>query len=176
MKNCSIPAATMSGAALLLLAAAAPALARPSSRAEIEATRQLNLQAAQAAQPQIAATDAAANAADNTPPAAAPTAPVQALQMAAAQPAATALPLSSLHNPPTKIASANVLDSSGLAVGAVQKIEVSPSGAPTKVVVALSGTQDKIVVLDADKVSYDPAANEITARASGAQIQAMSSG
>jgi hypothetical protein len=174
MKNRSISASAMSGAALLLLAA--PAIAAHSSRtsrAEIEATRQLNLQAAQAAQPRIAATDAAAHVPDNTPPAAAPT---QAVEMAAVQPAVTALPLSSLNNPPTKIASASVLDSSGQAVGTVQRIEVSPGGAPTKVVVALSGTQDKIVVLDADKVSYDPAANEITARASGAQIQAMSSG
>jgi hypothetical protein len=178
MKTRSIPATTMSGAALLLLAAATPAYAGHSSRAEIEATRQLNLQAAaQAPQPvPIAAADAAANVADNTPPAAAPTAPIQAMQMAAAQPAATALPLSSLNNPPTKIATASVLDSSGQAVGAVQKIEVSPSGAPTKVVVALAGTQEKIVVLDANAVSYDPAANEITAKASGEQIKAMSSG
>jgi hypothetical protein len=88
-----VPARMMSGAALLLLAAA-PASAGHSSRAEIEATRQLNLQAAQQAQvpqqaaQQIAVKDAAANVADNTPPAAAPTAPIQSAQMAA--PTATA--------------------------------------------------------------------------------------
>jgi hypothetical protein len=187
MKTHCRPAFQMSGAALLLLAAATPAVAGHStraSRAEIEATRQLNLQAAQQGQQQaqapqpakVAVTDAAANVPDNTPPAAAPTAPIQAMQMAAAEPAATALPLSSITNPPSKIATANVLDSSGQPVGAVQKIEVSPSGAPTKVVVALAGTQEKIVVLDANAVSYDPAVNEITAKASGAQIKALSSG
>jgi hypothetical protein len=83
-----VPARMMSGAALLLLAAA-PAVAGHSSRAEIEATRQLNLQAAQQAQApqqaqqQIAVKDAAANVADNTPPAAAPTAPIQSAKMAA---------------------------------------------------------------------------------------------
>jgi hypothetical protein len=87
-----IPARMMSGAALLLLAAATPAVAGHSSKAEIEATRQLNMQAAaQAALPApqpIAAKDAAANAPDNTPPAAAPTDPIQSAQMAA--PAAAA--------------------------------------------------------------------------------------
>jgi hypothetical protein len=83
MKN--VPAKMMSGAALLLLAAATPAVAGHSSKAEIEATRQLNMQAAaQGAQPQpIAAKDAAANVPDNTPPAAAPTAPIQSAQIAA---------------------------------------------------------------------------------------------
>lgn len=87
----TVPVTTMSGAALLLLAAAAtPAMAGHSSRAEIEATRQLNLQAAaNAAMPapqQIAARDAAADVPDNTPPAAAPTAPIQSAQMAPAAP------------------------------------------------------------------------------------------
>jgi hypothetical protein len=70
---------------------AAPAVAagkgrptRSQAKAEREATRQLNLQAANEAQqrnvaahPAPAASDAAAHAPDNTPPAAAPTAPVQ---------------------------------------------------------------------------------------------------
>jgi hypothetical protein len=82
------PATMLNGAALLLLAAATPAFAGHSSKAEIEATRQLNLQAAAQAtlpvpQP-ITAKDAAANAPDNTPPAAAPTAPIQSAQMAPA--------------------------------------------------------------------------------------------
>lgn len=83
------PNLPISGAALLLLVAASPALASHSSRAsraEIEATRQLNLQAAEQArapQPaQVAAKDAAANVPDNTPPVAAPTAPIQSAQMA----------------------------------------------------------------------------------------------
>jgi hypothetical protein len=72
---------------LLLLAAVTPAAAGHSSKAEIETTRQLNMQAAAQASlpaPQpIAAKDAAANVPDNTPPAAAPTAPIQSAQMAA---------------------------------------------------------------------------------------------
>lgn len=85
MKDHPIPARMMSGAALLLLAAATPAFAGHSSRSEVEATRQLNLQAAAqgslpAPQP-ITVKDAAANVPDNTPPAAAPTAPIQSAQM-----------------------------------------------------------------------------------------------
>lgn len=92
MKN--IPTRMMNGAALLLLAAATPAFAGHFSKAEIEATRQLNMQAAaQAALPApqpIAVKDAAANVPDNTPPAAAPTASIQSAQMAA--PAVTEAP------------------------------------------------------------------------------------
>jgi hypothetical protein len=77
----------IAGAALLLLAT--PAIAGQSTAAEREATRQLNLQAAQQAQssnqastpkPQFA--DAAANLPAGSPPAAAPTAQVQSAPIA----------------------------------------------------------------------------------------------
>jgi hypothetical protein len=160
----------LSGAALMLLAGAAQA--GSSSRSEREATRQLNLQASQAAQtsqPQEAVKDAAANVADNTPPAAAPTLAVQTADMSAAP----STPLASISNPPSIIATANVLDNSGQTIGAVQKVEVSSSGNPTHVVVALIGKQEHLVVLDAATLSYDAGKNQITAQASAAAIQAM---
>ena len=145
--------AIMTGTALLLLAA--PALAGESTPAEKEATRQLNLQAARDAAPspmqQVAVIDASAA------PAAAPTMPVQ-------MPAASALPLSAMTNPPSKIATANVLDSTGKTVGAVQKVELSSDGKATKVSVALIGAKEQTVVLDASTVSYDAHKNEITAQ------------
>lgn len=140
----------LTGAALLYLATL-PVLAGESTSAEKEATRQLNLQAAR---------DASAGMASGAGPAAAPSMPVQ---MAAA-PVTPADSLSDISNPPSKIATANVLDSTGRTVGAVQKVEISPAGKPTKVSVALIGAQERIVVLDASAVSYDAHKNEITAK------------
>jgi hypothetical protein len=161
---------TLSGAALMLLAGAAQA--GSSTAREREATRQLNLQAsqmAQPAQPQEAVKDAAANVADNTPPAAAPTMAVQTANAASI----AGTPLSSISNPPSIIATANVLDNSGQTIGAVQKVEVSSSGNPTHVVVALIGKQEHLVVLDAATLSYDSGKNQITAQASADAIKAM---
>lgn len=154
----------LAGTAILLLAA--PALAGPSSRAEREATRQLNLEQSRQVQsnaPQIVSRDAAAYAPLNSPPSAAPTARVQAASDMSG-------PLSSIVRPPVIIASANVRDTSGAIIGAVQRVEVTPQGAPTKVSVALLGAGDKLVVLDADKLKYDAARNEITASVSREQI------
>jgi len=172
----------MTGAALLLLAAASPAMAGHSTASEREATRQLNLQAAQqaggsqpaaaqtaaTAEPQVA--DATIGMPANSPPAAAPTAKVQT---AAAEPvsSAPAAPLSQISNPPAKVGVANVKDSSGTIIGAVQRVEVTPQGQPTKVAVALIGKDEKMVVLDADKVTYDQGSNVITAQASADQIR-----
>jgi len=171
----------MTGAALMLMAAAAsPALAGRSTASEREATRQLNLQAAEqargsqtaqtgvTAEPQVA--DASAGLPANSPPAAAPTAKVQT---AAAEPVstATAAPLSEISNPPAKVGVANVKDNSGTIIGAVQRVEVTPQGQPTKVAVALIGKDEKLVVLDADKVTYDQSSNVITAQASADQIR-----
>jgi len=170
----------MTGAALKLLAAAAsPALAGRSTASEREATRQLNLQAAEqargsqtaqtgaTAEPQVA--DASAGLPANSPPAAAPTAKVQT---AAAEPVSTAAaPLSEITNPPAKVGVANVKDNSGTIIGAVQRVEVTPQGQPTKVAVALIGKDEKLVVLDADKVTYDQGSNVITAQASADQIR-----
>jgi hypothetical protein len=158
----------MTGAALVLLIVT-PALARhataPSKSAEIEATRALNMQASQAAAPVPAMTPSPENAAATSqqPPSAAPTIKVQTAFVGAAT--ASDTPLSAMTNPPSKIASANVLDSSGAVVGAVQRVEVTPQGQPTKVAVALIGQGDKLLVLDANAVRYDAGKNEITAPA-----------
>jgi len=155
----------LAGAAMMLLAT--PAIAGRASKAEIEATRQLNLQAAQAAAPTQPAPTPASAAAMNAPPTAAPTMPVQTGSIG------TDTRLSAISNPPSKIATANVLDSSGRIVGAVQKVEVSPQGQPTRVSVALIGKGERMVVLDADAVRYDVAKNEIATDATGEQMTAM---
>lgn len=155
----------LAGAALLCLAAS-PAIAGESTPAEKEATRQLNMQAARDAAPQqMAAGDRSANMPADAAPAAAPSMPVQTAAAApASTPVSSADSLSDVSNPPSKIATANVLDSSGKTVGAVQKVEVSPEGKPTKVSVALIGAKERIVVLDASAVSYDAHKNELTAK------------
>jgi len=79
--------------------------------------------------------------------------------------------LSSIPHPDNKIATANVLDASGQTIGAVQRVDVTPEGMPTKVAVALIGKQDRMVTLDADKVKYDPVKNEIQAQQSAAEIR-----
>jgi hypothetical protein len=58
-------------------------------------------------------------------------------------------------------------------VGAVQKVEVSPQGQPTRVSVALIGKGERMVVLDADAVRYDVAKNEIATDATAEQMSAM---
>jgi hypothetical protein len=142
------------GAALLCLAAP-PVLAGESTPAEKEATRQLNMQAAREAAPapqqQMASADA-------------PRTPVQTAAADSTAPFASAPSLSEISNPPSKIATANVLDSTGKTVGAVQKVEVSPEGKPTRLLVALIGAKERIVELDASAVSYDAHKNEITAK------------
>lgn len=155
----------LTGAAIVLLAP--PALAGRASKAEIEATRQLNLQAAQAAAPTLPAPAPTSEAAMNAPPKAAPTIPVQTGSIG------TDTRLSAISNPPSKIATANVLDSSGRIVGAVQKVEVSPQGQPTRVSVALIGKGERMVVLDADAVRYDVAKNEIATEATSEQMTTM---
>ncbi len=136
----------MTGAAFMLLAP--PALAGESTPAEKEATRQLNIQAAKDAAP----AQQMVNAASTAP-------------MVTAAPSDTAASgtLSTITNPPSKIATANVLDSSGKTVGAVQKVEVSPEGKPTRVSIAMMGAKEQIVVLDAASLNYDAHKNEITA-------------
>jgi len=98
---------------------------------------------------------------------------------AVAAPSAQSIPtatatLSTIVRPPTLIASANVLDASGQVIGAVQRVDVTPDGVPTKVAVALIGKDERMVVLDANAVQYDQAKNEIRANASRDQILAKS--
>jgi hypothetical protein len=84
------------------------------------------------------------------------------------------VPLSSIANPPSKVAIANVRDANGKMVGAVQRVDLGPSGAPAEVTIALIGKTDREVVLDAASVTYNPVKNEILARESGRQLKAMS--
>lgn len=135
----------MTGAAFMSLA---PALAGESSPAEKEATRQLNIQAAKDAAPRQAPVNAASTAPMVTP---------------APSDVTASGTLSTITNPPAKIATANVLDSSGKTVGIVRKVEVSPEGRPTRVSVAMMGAKEQILVLDAASVNYDAHKNEITA-------------
>jgi len=132
----------MAGAAVLIFSG--PALAGESTPAEKEATRQLNLQAAQDARPDL---------------------PQRVAANAATVPLTTAASgtLSEIINPPSKVATANVLNASGKTVGVVQRVEVTPEGKPTTVSVGILGTKDQVVVLDASAVSYDAYKNEITA-------------
>jgi hypothetical protein len=90
--------------------------------------------------------------------------PVQTAAADSTAPFASAQSLSEITNPPSKIATANVLDSTGKTVGAVQRVEVSPEGKPTRLSVALIGAKERTVVLDASAVSYDAHKNEITAK------------
>jgi hypothetical protein len=152
----------LAGAALALFTA--PAFAGHSTRAEREATRQLNLEQARLGavnnpEPKIAVNDMSRPGA--TPPSAAPTTKVDTGAAVAAQ---TAMPLSQVNNPSSKIAVANVLNADGKTIGAVQKVELAPNGNPTKVDVALIGKQEKILQLDARNVIYDPVGNTITAK------------
>lgn len=176
----------LAGASLAILAA--PAIAARSTPAEREATRQLNLEAARQVQngsqdrssnAQFAVADPSANLPADSPPAAAPTTPVatsvESASIANPDGAAPAI-LSSIQRPPSKIATANVLDASGQTIGAVQRVEVTPDGMPTKLAVALIGKEDKVAVLDADRVKYDLVKNEILAQQSGAEIRSKATG
>jgi hypothetical protein len=177
---------TCAVASLTFAMLAAPAFAGRSTPAEREATRQLNLDAARQAQnsnqnihqssngsPQLAVADPSANLPANSPPVAAPTTPVESAGMANPNDAApnAAVALSSVQHPPGKIASANVLDASGRTIGAVQRVDLTPEGKPTRLAVALIGKEDKLVVLNANEVKYDAAKNEILAQQSAADIR-----
>jgi hypothetical protein len=82
-------------------------------------------------------------------------------------------PLASLSSLPPRIASANVRDSSGAIVGAVQRVEISGTGAPTRVDIALIGGKDHIISLDPAQLTYDFTNNEILTQSSAAQMRAM---
>jgi hypothetical protein len=81
--------------------------------------------------------------------------------------------LSSINHPPMQIGTANLVDVNGQIVGAVQRVEVTPDGKPTEVAVALMGDQEKMLVINADKLRYDADRNQIIAETSGAQLAAM---
>ena len=96
-----------------------------------------------------------------------------AVLLAAPALAATEPTLSSISHPPMQIGNANVVDVNGQIVGAVQRVEVTPDGRPTEVAVALIRDQDRLLVINADRVRYDADKNQIIAEISGAQLAAM---
>lgn len=116
--------------------------------------------------PALAAGDATAPAAPVSVPAAQPAAPALQRQAAVAMMPVNAPPamapsvLSSVTNPPAKIAGAQVMDEKGKVIGAVQRVETSPQGRPTKVDVTLART-NRIVGFDATAVSYDEGTNQL---------------
>ena len=107
-----------------------------------------------------------------TPALAAPSTPAETTSASVANPdGAAPETLSSIQRPSNKIATANVLDASGQTIGAVQRVDVSPDGMPTKVTIALIGKDEKMAVLDAGAVKYAPVKNEILAQQSAAEIR-----
>ena len=95
------------------------------------------------------------------------------LLLLAAPAVAVPTTLSAISGPPAKIGNANVRDSNGRIIGAVQRVDVTSQGTPTKVSVALLRSGEKIAVLDAGQVKYDATRNEITTDASRKQLQLL---
>ena len=98
-----------------------------------------------------------------------------ALAQAYTVPAPTVLApmaLNSMTSPPDKIATAKVLDQQGAPVGTVQKVELDASGKPVKVDIALMGG-DRVITLDAARLSYDASANLVTAALDRQQLAAL---
>jgi hypothetical protein len=81
-------------------------------------------------------------------------------------------PLSTMTNPPAKIADASIADETGTIVGAMQRVNLL-SGKPTSAEIALLGSQDHLVIVDAAQMTYDPASNIVTVQASPAELKAM---
>lgn len=70
--------------------------------------------------------------------------------------------LNSLPDPPATLATAQVVDSKGTVVGAVQKVVMDSSGKPAMVDIALLGS-GSVVAMDASKFNYDQGHNVLTA-------------
>ena len=77
--------------------------------------------------------------------------------------------LNSLPDPPASLATAQVVDAKGTAVGAVQKVVMDPGGKPVTVDVALLGT-GTVVAIDASKFNYDQGRNLLTAALDAREI------
>jgi hypothetical protein len=77
--------------------------------------------------------------------------------------------LNSLPNPPTTLATAQVVDAKGTAVGAVQKVVMDPGGKPVTVDVALLGT-GTVVAIETSKFNYDQGRNLLTAALDAREI------
>jgi hypothetical protein len=94
---------------------------------------------------------------EQLPPKAAPTAKVETH----AQGAPPMVPVATLTNPPGDLAIATVRDCDGMVVGAVQRVDLARSGAPSRLEVAMLSDQDHLVSLDAGGLQYDAQANEV---------------
>ena len=77
--------------------------------------------------------------------------------------------LNSLPNPSTTLATAQVVDAKGTAVGSVQKVVMDTSGKPVTVDVALLGS-GAVVAIDAAKFNYDQGHNLLTAALDASEI------
>ena len=93
-----------------------------------------------------------------------------ALLLLAAPAGAVPTNLASISSPPAGIGNANVRDTNGQIVGAVQRVDITAQGKPVTVSVAMLGGDEKLVVLDAGKVKYDAARNEIITDSSRKQL------
>jgi hypothetical protein len=96
-----------------------------------------------------------------------------ALALLAVPAVATPITLSSINSPPAIIANANVRDTNGRIIGAVQRVDLTAQGTPTKVSVALLGPGEKMAVLDAGKVAYDAGRNEVITDSSRKQLHLL---
>jgi hypothetical protein len=96
-----------------------------------------------------------------------------ALFLLAAPAMAVPTNLASITNPPANIGNANVRDTNGRVIGAVQRVDVTPQGTPAKVSVALLGPGEKTIVLNAGQVAYDASRNEIITDSSRKQLHLL---
>lgn len=96
-----------------------------------------------------------------------------ALLLPAAPASAVPTTLASISSPPASIANANVRDTNGRIIGAVQRVDISPQGTPTKVSIALLGPDEKMAVLSAGQVKYDPVRNEIITDSARMQLHLL---
>ncbi|MCP5411711.1 MAG: hypothetical protein H6924_06200 [Alphaproteobacteria bacterium] len=71
------------------------------------------------------------------------------------------VPVDSLTYPPADIAFANVRGDDGRIVGAVQRVDLAPNGAPKRVAASFLRDQNKLVILDPHLLRYDAVHNEI---------------
>ena len=96
-----------------------------------------------------------------------------ALALLAVPAVASPTALSSINSPPARIGNANVRDTNGQIIGAVQRVDLTAQGTPAKISVALLGPGEKMAVLDAGKVAYDASRNEIITDSSRKQLHML---
>lgn len=135
----------------------AAAASRKSALAEVEATRRLNMEQAALNKRALPPEPVLAQ----LPPSAAPTAKVETRAAAIQPEAAQLVPVATLTNPPKDIAIATVRDAGGTVVGAVQRVDLASTGAPSRLEVAMLSDQEHLVSLEASRLQYDAQTNEV---------------